>query len=220
MSRIDDLIARQCPKGVEWLPLGQAGTLRRGRRFTKADLVPDGISSIHYGEIYTHYGVSTEQARSFVRAELADSLRYAEPGEVVIAGVGETVEDVGKAVAWLGDSKVAFHDDCFAFKHDLDPKFVSYALQAPGFHRQKDRYVSRGKLKRLSVEGLGMIRIPVPPIEVQREVVSILDMFAELEAEMEMELEAELAARRAQYTYYRDSLLTFTERESQVGDGR
>ena len=49
------------------------------------------------------------------------------------------------------------------------------------------------------------IRVPLPPIEVQREIVRILDNFTELTAE----LTAELSARKKQYEYYRDKLLTF-----------
>jgi type I restriction enzyme S subunit len=61
----------------------------------------------------------------------------------------------------------------------------------------------------LSTRVLGMSRVPVPPLEVQFAIARILDTFTQLEAE----LEAELEARRQQYQYYRDSLLTFTERE-------
>ena len=92
-----------CPDGVEFKALGDIGELIRGRRFTKNDVVPDGLGSIHYGEIYTRYGTSTTTTFSQVRADLAPQLRFARPGDVVIAAVGETVEDVGKAVAWLGD---------------------------------------------------------------------------------------------------------------------
>ena len=57
--------------------------------------------------------------------------------------------------------------------------------------------------------------IPVPPIEVQSKIVEILDNFTELEAELEIKLEAELEARRKQYEYYRNQLLTFDK----VGGG-
>ena len=58
---------------------------------------------------------------------------------------------------------------------------------------------------------MAKIRIPVPPAEVQEEIVRVLDSFAELEAE----LEAELRARRAQYAFYRDKLLAFGNAEMQ-----
>lgn len=212
MSRLRDLIARHCPKGVSFKPLGEIGTFTRGRRFTKEDVVEQGLPSIHYGEIYTHYGTWALSALSHVRSDLREQLRFARPGDVVFAGVGETVEEVAKAVAWLGSEDVAFHDDCFAFRHEQDPKYIAYAMQASDFHAQKNKYVARAKVKRLSGESLAKIRIPVPPIEVQQEIVRVLDLFAELEAGLEAELEAELEARRRQYAYYRASLLAFKGR--------
>ena len=78
---------------------------------------------------------------------MATSLRYAESNDVVIAGVSETIEDVGKAVAWLGKEKVAIHDDSYAFRHNMNPKFIAYAMQTDAFHDQKAKYVSSGKIK-------------------------------------------------------------------------
>jgi type I restriction enzyme S subunit len=148
---------------VEWKPLGETGEFIRGKRFTKADYVDDGISVIHYGEIYTQYGVSTSHALSQVRAEMATSLRYAEPGDVVITDVGETVEDVGKAVAWLGNGKVAIHDHCYAFRHSMNPKFVSYCMQTAAFIAEKAKYVARTKVNTLLINGFSKICIPTPP---------------------------------------------------------
>ena len=206
MSRLHDLIARHCPGGVPFKELGEIGAFTRGRRFTKEDVVDDGLPSIHYGEIYTHYGTWALSAVSHVRRDLRAVLRFARPGDVVVAGVGETVEEVGKAVAWLGSEDVAFHDDCYAFSHQQDPKYIAYAMQAAEFHAQKNKHVARAKVKRLSGKGLGKITIPVPPLPVQQEVARVLDLFASLEAE----LEAELEARRSQYSYYRDSLFCFS----------
>lgn len=207
MSSVDELIRRLCPSGVEHRALGDAGEVFRGRRFTKTDYVDDGLAAIHYGELYTHYGSSASQVITRVRADLAPNLRFVEPGDVVIAEVGETLEDVGKAVAWLGDEKVAIHDGCYGFRSELDPTFVSYYLQTAAFHAEKNRHVARAKLKRLSLQGLRQIRIPMPPLEVQREIVRVLDLFQSLEAE----LEAELEARRRQYAHHRNSLFTYAD---------
>lgn len=207
MSEIYRLLAEHCPDSVEIKTLGEIGTFVRGRRFTKADMTDEGIPCIHYGEIYTEYGVSTRTTVSYVREDLRNQLRYARPGDVIIAGVGETVEDVGKAVAWLGQGEVAVHDDSFLFRSELDPTYVSYYFQTSSFHAQKDQHVSRAKVKRLSSGGLSRVTIPVPPPDVQRQIVQILDAMAELQAE----LKAELQARTRQYEHYRDSLLRPTE---------
>jgi type I restriction enzyme S subunit len=180
VSRIEDLIAKLCPQGVPIRPLGEVGTFIRGRRFTKADRVDEGLPSIHYGEIYTHYGVAATATVSHVRPDLASTLRFARPGDVIIAAVGETVEDVGKALAWLGTDQVAVHDDCFIFRSSLDPKYVVYFMQSDAFNRPKEAFVARAKVKRLSTDGLAKLRIPVPPLEVQHEIVRTLDLFAEL----------------------------------------
>ncbi|GHL16887.1 hypothetical protein ECZU23_53300 [Escherichia coli] len=68
---------------------GEIGEFIR-KRFTKADYVEDGgISVIHYGEIYTRYGVYTTHSLSQVRADMAASLRYAKHGDVVITDGGD-----------------------------------------------------------------------------------------------------------------------------------
>lgn len=136
---------------VEWKPLGEIGEFIRGKRFTKADYVEDGIRAIHYGEIYTRYGAFANQAFSQVRSDMAETLRYAEPGDVVITDVGETVEDVGKAVAWLGDEEVAIHDHCYAFRHSMNPKYVSYCMQTTSFIAEKAKYVARTKVNTLLI---------------------------------------------------------------------
>jgi type I restriction enzyme, S subunit len=199
---------------AEWKPLGEIGEFIRGKRFTKADYVDDGIPVIHYGEIYTQYGVSTSHALSQVRAELAASLRYAEPGDVVITDVGETVEDVGKAVAWIGNEKVAIHDHCYAFRHPMNPKFISYCMQATSFIAEKAKYVARTKVNTLLINGFSKISIPVPPLEEQARIVAILDKFDTLTTSISQGLPREIALRQQQYEYYRDLLLTFPKPEA------
>lgn len=207
----DTLLTFRDAEGIRWIPLGEIGEFFRGRRFTKADFVADGIGCIHYGEIYTHFGTSARSVVSHVRSDLAPMLRYANPGDVVIVDVGETVDDVGKAVAWIGSDKVASHDHCYVFRHTMNPSFVSYCMQTAAFRAEKRKYVARTKVKTLLMNGLAKIAIPVPPLDEQERIVGILDKFDALVNDLSIGLPAEIAARRQQYEYYRDRLLTFEE---------
>ena len=201
---------------IEWVRMDAIGEFIRGKRFTKADYRNHGIPAIHYGEIYTHYGVFAQETLSKVRSDMAGALRYAEQNDVIMAGVSETVEDVGKAVAWLGDGKVAIHDDSYAFRHNMNPKYIAYAMQTDAFHDQKDQFVSRGKIKRLLIDGVKKVKLPIPfpsqpekSLAEQARIVSILDKFNALTTSLSEGLPREIELRQKQYEYYRDLLLSF-----------
>ena len=203
MSRIDRLIQDLCPDGVEHKTLGQAGEFTRGSGLQKADLRDEGFPAVHYGQIHTFYGVYATETKSFTDPGIASKLRHAQPGDLLIATTSEDDDAVAKATAWLGDTGVALSGDAYIYRHNLDPKYMAYFFQSTSFQDQKRRFISGTKVRRVSGASLEKIRIPVPPLEVQREIVRVLDKFTQLEAE----LEAELEARRAQYEHYRRELL-------------
>ena len=207
MSRIDELIVELAPGGVEVKALGEVGEFIRGNGLQKADLRDAGFPAVHYGQIHTHYGVWATETKSFTDENIAVKLRHARPGDLLIATTSEDDDAVAKATAWLGNTDVALSGDAYIYRHELEPKYVSYFFQSTSFQDQKRRYISGTKVRRVSGDSLAKIRIPVPPLEVQREIVRILDQFTQLEAE----LEAELEARRRQYEHYREYLLALTE---------
>lgn len=139
---------------------------------------------------------------------------------MVITDVGETVEDVGKAVAWLGDEKVAIHDHCYAYRHAMNPKFVSYCMQTTRFIAEKARYVARTKVNTLLINGFAKVPIPVPypddqekSLAEQARVVAILDKFDALTNSISEGLPREIELRQKQYEHYRDLLLAFPRAE-------
>lgn len=197
MNRIERLLAELAPDGVPHLPLGSVGTFASGGGPQKRDLLDSGIPAIHYGQIYTHYGVSSTSTLSFVAEALARRSKQAEPGDVIIADTSENDEDLGRAVAWLGTVPAAVSNHTLIFSSQLvDPVFLSYFLRSQGFQDQKSKLVYGTKVRSISRSNMAKVIVPVPPLEVQREVVGILDKFTELEGELEGELEARLSQRR------------------------
>lgn len=205
MSKLQELIQRLCPDGVEYKKLGEVGTFIRGNGLQKKDFTESGVGCIHYGQIYTYYGTFATETKSFVSPEMAGRLLAVNPGNLVIACTSENVEDVGKAVAWLGNNDVVTGGHSVVFRHNINPKYVAYFFQTQTFFAQKKKYAYGAKVIDIKTEDLAKIVIPVPPLEVQEEIVKILDRFAVYAAE----LQAELQARKEQYEYYRNLLLTF-----------
>ena len=73
--------------GVEWKVLGEVGELVRGNGLPKTDFTESGIPAIHYGQIYTYYGLSTSSTKSFVSPETAKKLKKVNKGDVVITAI-------------------------------------------------------------------------------------------------------------------------------------
>lgn len=194
--------------------LSQIGTLQRGKRFVHADAVENkGVACIHYGELYTYYGVYTNNVRSRIREELRPKMRYAHKGDIIIVGAGENNIDIGIGVVWDGDEAVAVHDACYILKHQQNPKYISYYLRSSSYHNQIKRFVSEGKICSISAEGIGRAMIPIPSLEEQTRIVKIFDAFDIICNDKKIGLKAEIPLRYKQYEYYRDKLLTFKRKE-------
>jgi len=194
MSQIAELIRQYCPHGVAYFSLGDLGKRNHGTSITAAKMkdlnVPGSETRVFAG------GGTT-----------ADVPVGAIPDSDVIRAPSIVVKSRG----YIG---FEYYDRPFSHKSELwsytikatnvCQKFVYYYLLTQAESLQRVARATSVKIPQLSVADTDNLRIPVPPLQVQRAIVEILDDFTKLEAE----LEAELEARRKQYTYYRNQLLT------------
>ncbi|MCQ2257934.1 MAG: restriction endonuclease subunit S [Bacteroidaceae bacterium] len=185
--------------------IGELGTIIRGKRFVRTDIVEEGVPCIHYGDMYTFYGLKAEKANTHITKEKAKSMRFAKKNDVVIVGAGENDWDIGVGLVWLGEEDAAIHDACYILNHEQNPMYISHFLRSTVYHLQLRKYVSSGKISSFSAKDLGRILIPIPSLQHQQEIVSILDTFESLITNLKQEIEA----RKKQYEYYREQLLTF-----------
>ena len=196
---------------VPWLKLGNVGTFIRGNGIQKKDFQDSGVGCIHYGQIYTYYGLFADQTKSFIDPQLAEKRKKAHQGDLVVATTSENEEDVCKACAWLGENPIAVSGDAYIFRHHQSPKYMAYCFQSELFQRQKKKFITGTKVLRVNGDAMAKIEIPIPPMEEQLRIVSILDRFDKLANDLSDGLPAEIEARRKQYEYYRDRLLSFDE---------
>lgn len=133
-----------------------------------------------------------------------------EPGDILLGNIRPYLKKVWRATnegGCSGDVLAIRLKD--AGRADLDSEFLYYLLSSDGFFAYNMQHAKGAKMPRGSKAAILNYRIPVPPSEVQREIVRVLDKFTQLEAE----LEAELEARRAQYDHYRHVLLKSSDHE-------
>ena len=192
MSRIDEMIQRLCPDGVEYKKLGEVIRPCFGERITKTKAK---------GTLYPVYGGGGESFRTD---------NYNREDDYVISRFAISPVNVRKVEGkfWLLDSGFTFE----VTRDFCDKSYVAQYL----FSAQDQIYrcTSSGAQKNLQVKKFLLFEIPVPPLEIQREIVRVLDSFTELKAELETELET----RGTQYAHYRDELLSRENLEAIAGE--
>ena len=208
----DNLLSFEGRTDVEWKKLGEIATIKTGRRFVRTDIRESGVPCFHYGDLYTYYGLTATQTKGYLDAELASKLRFAQPNDVVVVCAGENDMDIGVGVAWLGNEPAVVHDACCILHHDQNPRYISHFLRTHNYHLQMKKYVKNGKISSLPSSGLANALIPIPSLEEQERIATILDKFYALTTDITAGLPAEIEARRKQYEYYRDRLLTFKQK--------
>lgn len=196
---------------VDWKPMGKVGELVRGNGLPKTDFTEAGVPAIHYGQVYTFYGTYTESTISFVSPETANKLSKVNYGDVVITNTSENLEDVGKAVVYLGEEQAVTGGHATVFKPSMHilGKYFAYYTQTEGFAIKKRKYAKGTKVIDVSAKDMAKILIPIPSLEEQASIISILDKLENLTTSISEAFPKEIALRKKQYEYYRDRLLTF-----------
>lgn len=210
MTKLEKLLQELCPEGVVYKTLGEIATdVFRGAGITRDQIRETGTPCVRYGEIYTTYGVWFKDCVSHTDETLLTSKKYFDYGDILFAITGESVEDIAKCCAYIGHETCLAGGDIVVLKHNEDPKYLSYALSTLDAQKQKSKGKVKSKVVHSSVPDIKAIRVPVPPLPVQREIVRILDNFTEHITELTEQLNLELTARKKQYEFYRNQLLTF-----------
>jgi len=193
---------------VEWRKLGEVGELIRGNGMQKNDFTTSGFPAIHYGQIYTQFDLFANKTFTFISNDLAKKLKIAHKNDLLIATTSENDDDLLKAIAWFG-SDVAISGDMMLLRHNQNVKYLAYYFQTDYFQKQKIKYITGAKVRRISKDNLAKIKIPIPPLEKQKEIVAILDKFYTLTNSISEGLPKEIDLRKKQYEYYRNLLLDF-----------
>ena len=196
---------------VEWKTLGDIGVFENGTGMPKSLFNENGnVGAIHYGHIYTKYNLFVKKPIVRVTKHNADNLKKVNAGDLVIAKTSENIEDIMKTVAYLGNTIAVTGGHAAIFRHNENPKYLSYVFNGANYLlRQKNKLARGVKVIELSTTDMEKIKIPLPSLPVQEYIVSILDRFNALINDVSKGIPKEIELRQKQYEYYRDKLLDF-----------
>ena len=193
-----------------------AGSIYRGTGIKRDQVTEDGVPCVRYGEIYTTYNTWFDECVSHTKEEYVSSPKYFEHGDILFAITGESVEDISKSIAYIGHDKCLAGGDIVVMKHNQNPRYLAHVLNTSMAREQKSKGKVKSKVVHSNVSSIEQIRIPLPTLEVQERYADVLDNFEKICNDLNIGLPAEIEARRKQYEYYRDVLLTFAETGSTI----
>ena len=194
MPKLDELIRELCPDGVEYKPMSEVIQFLNGRAYKQTELLDNGkYKVLRVGNFYTN------ENWYYSDLELEPD-KYCERGDLLYTWAATLGPQI-----WNED-KAIFHYHIWKLKFDenlINKKFLYHFLSMDVDDIEKS--LTKSTMPHVSMASMNKRMVPLPPLEIQREIVRILDNFTNLTAE----LTAELTARKAQYSYYRDKLLQY-----------
>lgn len=207
---LHSLIQRYCPNGVEYKKIGDIATIVRGAsprpimKFITNSL--QGVNWIKIGDVNSGDKYITHTAEK-ITLDGAKKSRLVKKGDFILSNSMSFGRPyILKIDGCIHDGWLAISDFSATYMSD----FLYYVLSSSNCQNDMRKKASfGGAVKNLNADIVRELILPVPPLEVQRQIVQILDRFDALCNDLTQGLPAEIEARRKQYEYYRDQLLTF-----------
>ena len=219
MSKIFDLINELCPDGVEFRELGALVEISNTGVDKKKNEHEKEVRLLNFVDVFRNQYINNSTPTMIVTASDRKIIDCSiEKGDVFITPSSEILDEIGysaMATENIDNAVYSYHImrlRIFDF-NILSPSYLNYIFSSSGIRNQIRKNAQGITRFGLTLPKWKSIKLPVPPMEVQREIVRILDSFTLLTAE----LTAELTARKKQYEFYRDFLLSFDELDKNGG---
>ncbi|WP_298731913.1 restriction endonuclease subunit S [uncultured Subdoligranulum sp.] len=179
---IADEVPFDIPESWEWVRISSLGSIVRGSGIKRTETVESGKPCVRYGELYTTYHTSFNQAVSFVSEELFERCKHFSYGDILMTLTGENKPDIAKAVVYLGNDLIAAGGDlAYWTAHGMNPLYLTYLMASPYVVGRKVNLATGDIIVHISGDKLGTILIPIPPLSEQQRIVDKI-----LEAEVKL----------------------------------
>jgi len=172
--------------GGDWssAKLGELGQFSKGRGIKRDDVSDDGVRCIRYGEIYTRYDNYVTVLDSRILPKVALTALPIKNGDLLFAGSGETAEEIGKCVAYVGEEEAYAGGDIVVLSpSEGNPVYLGHLMNHFDVAQQKSRFGQGDAVVHISARNLARVNVCLPRPEEQDAIASVLlDLDAEITA--------------------------------------
>ncbi|MYI29038.1 MAG: restriction endonuclease subunit S [Acidimicrobiales bacterium] len=165
------------PEHWQIMDLGRIGSFFKGGGGTKADETEEGHPCVRYGDLYTRHEFHIRESRSRINPDRAAVYTQIQYGDLLLAGSGETLEEIGKsAVNLLHESAFCGGDVVICRPEiEIDATFLGYAADCAPSRHQKSGMGRGVTVMHIYSSELKKLAIAVPPLEEQAQISAFLD---------------------------------------------
>ena len=165
------------PNGWEVKKLGEIGNFLKGKGIKKDELCDNGLPCVIYGQIYTSYDFYTDKFTSFIPINLKPYTTEIYQNDILFAGSGETKEEIGKSIAYIGKECAYAGGDIIILRQDkVISIFITYYLNSIG-RKHLNRLGQGDSVVHIYKSILESVKIPVPPLAEQEKIAEILTLW-------------------------------------------
>ncbi len=183
----------ELPEGWKNKTLGSFGLFSKGKGISNSEKRGTGFPCITYGEIYTRHEFVIKEFHSFIDKDTAQKSQRIQKGDIIFAGSGETLDEIGKCVAYTQDEEAYAGGDIIIFRpKGVDSVYVSYLLNSDLLIRQKRKLGQGYSVVHIYSSGLKILHVPLPSLPEQTRIASVLST---CDREIELLRRKEIALR-------------------------
>ena len=173
--------SRDIPRDWQVAKLGEIGKFSKGKGILKEQVIESGLPCVRYGEIYTRHDFIIKEFKSFISETVANESKKIKKGDILFTGSGETIEEIGKSVAYIGNESAYAGGDIIILSigEKINAECVSYILETDFVRKQKRRLGQGNSVVHIYASDLAKINIPLPPLPEQKAIAKVLSTWDE-----------------------------------------
>jgi len=174
-----EMVIKELSRKTKIVSLNSLGIFLKGKGIMKSDVIESGIPCVRYGELYTRHHRIIRNYHSFVDRATANQSFKLEKNDILFAGSGETITEIGKSASFVDNIEVYAGSDTLIFRpNEMDGYYLGYLMNSQLVRQQLNKYGTGATVMHIYQSDIKKIKVPLINLENQKMISKKLEQFA------------------------------------------